>query len=182
MLHRIWSCDQSISLISELLFCVAIFLFAHKNYSNNYQVSNIHNVWYFFERLVCLPKNSTCLVLWETHLSYHCLANLYFQGKSYSKLKFSNMRTQYRYLYNHKLGNFSIIIVYETFNIFCLYFSIQNSSHFSMLGLGDIVSNIKMYIGKRLHKNRISWIQMIWINSYRKNSRFIYVKEVKLQS
>lgn len=101
----------------------------------------------FFERLVCLPKNSTCLVLWETHLSYHCLANLYFQGKSYSKLKFSNMRTQY--LYNHKLGNFSIIIVYETFNLFRLYFSIQNSSHFSMLGLGDIVSNIKMYIGKR---------------------------------
>lgn len=39
-----------------------------------------------------------------------------------------------------------------------------------------------MYIGKRLLKNRISWIQMIWINSYRKNSRFIYVKEVKLQS
>lgn len=147
MLHRIWSCDQSISLISELLFCVAIFLFAHKNYSNYYQVSNIHNVWYFFERLVCLPKNSTCLVLWETHLSYHCLANLYFQGKSYSKLKFSNMRTQY--LYSHKLGNFSIIIVYETFNLFRLYFSIQNSSHFSMLGLGDIVSNIKMYIGKR---------------------------------
>lgn len=110
-------------------------------------LTTIQYTWYFFERLVCLPKNSTCLVLWETHLSYHCLANLYFQGKSYSKLKFSNMRTQY--LYNHKLGNFSIIIVYETFNIFCLYFSIQNSSHFSMLGLGDIVSNIKMYIGKR---------------------------------
>lgn len=70
------------------------------------------------------------------------------------------MRTQY--LYNHKLGNFSIIIVYDTLNIFCLYFSIQNSSHFSMLGLGDIVSkykvpgNVKMYIGKRLLKNRIS--------------------------
>lgn len=82
-------------------FVLLFFYFnAHKNYSNYYQVSNIHNVWYFFERLVCLPKNSTCLVLWETHLSYHCLANLYFQGKSYSKLKFSNMRTQY--LYNHK--------------------------------------------------------------------------------
>lgn len=41
------------------------------------------------------------------------------------------------------MGNFSIIIVYETFDIFRLYFSIQNSSHFSMLGLGDIVSKYK---------------------------------------
>lgn len=72
-----------------------------------------------------------------------------------------------QYLYYFRVSdNFWIIIVYKTFNMCCLYSSIQNSSHFSMLGLGDIVSNTRifMYMGGKLFNHiihKLRWFELI---------------------